>query len=167
MLIEAKKLISLPVASMEDGEKIGEITKIIVDKNSASILGFLVKSGGLLSPKLALSIVDITEWDPNGIVTNSMDNLVPPDEIVRLNDVLKSNFDIFGTKAKTESGKNLGTVDNFLIDTETGTIAKYYLKDIINGERIFSADKVIKIDKAIIFSDDVAVVPPGAQNAIA
>jgi len=34
------------------------------------------------------------------------------------------------------------------------SITKYYLRDILNRTRIIAADKVVKIDKEIIFVDD-------------
>ena len=165
MFIEAKKLIGLPVAALESQAKIGEIREIIVDPENGRLLGFLVASGGLLSAKKALAIVDVRDFDPNGIVTASADNLVEPQEIVRINEVLVNKLFLIGKSAKTEAGKNLGVVEDLLVDTETQSVAKYYLKDLLGNARILTADKVVKIDKVIIFSDEVAEPPPGAVGA--
>lgn len=167
MFIQARKLIGLPVAAIDTGSKVGEIRKIVIEPKNGTFLGFMVKTNGLLGATLALSSIDIQEWDPNGLVTETIDNLVEPKEIVRLNELNKVNFDLFNLRAKTESGKNLGVVEDFLLDSETGTVTKYYLNDLIRGKRVFSADKVIKIDKAIIFADDVVEIPPDAEGATA
>lgn len=167
MFIEATKLIGLPVATMDTQTKIGEIRQILVNPENGQLLGFLISPGGIFASKKVLSVVNVTDWDPKGIVTNSEDNLVPPDEIVRLKSILAKKIYLLGMSAKTESGKGLGIVDNFLVDTEAQTVVKYYLKDILGKSRIFSADKVSKIDKAIIFTDDVVEPPTGAVGAAA
>jgi len=167
MFIEAKKLIGLPVAAMDTESKVGVISKIIIDPKNGNLMGFLLKKENILSSSLALANSDISEWDPNGLLTPTIDNLVKPEEIIRLNEILQNNFDLFGLKAKTQSGKKLGQVDNFLIDSETSYVMKYYLKDLILGDRVFSSDKVVKIDKVIVFTDDVEQIPTSAEGATA
>ena len=76
MMIEAKKIIGLPIAAMESQSKIGEIRDLIIDPENGNLLGFLVQVGGFFSTGKILSIVDIREWDPNGIVTEKEENLV-------------------------------------------------------------------------------------------
>jgi len=166
-MIEAKKLIGLPVAAIDAERKIGEVKEIIVDPETGKLHGFLVKTGRVFSHTLALSIVDIKEWDPNGLVTSSVENLVEPSEIYRIKDVLDKNQLILNMHAQTESNKSLGLCENFLIDTVTESVVKFYLKDILGKTRIFPHDALVKIDKALIFRDDVAEVPSGGETAIA
>jgi uncharacterized protein YrrD len=166
MFIEAKKLIGLPVAALDVASKIAEIQKILVDPNSGNVLGFLVSAGGLFSPKKIVSAVDIREWDPNGLITDSVENLVGPAEIVRVKEVLDQKIDLFGMKAKTKKGKNLGNIEDFLIDTATTTVMKYYVKDLVLKSRVFPSDKVVKIEKnTIVFDDDIAEMPSNAAGA--
>jgi len=165
MFIEARKLIGLPIAAMDTQAKIGEIREVLVDPENGRLLGFLVGEGGIFSTQKALSIVDVRDFDPNGLVTESSENLVAPAEIVRIKEVLDKKIFLIGKSAKTESGKSLGKIEDLLIDTDTQSVAKYYLKDLLGNSRIFTTDKVIKIDKAIIFSDEVAEPPQGAVGA--
>ena len=167
MFIEAKKLIGLPVAAFDTQSKIGVIRELIVDPENGHLMGFLVQVKGFFSTGKVLSEVDIREWDPNGIVTEKEENLVKREEIVRINNILKKNINLLEMSAKTESGKGLGNVENLLIDTDTSTITKYYLKDLLGKSRIFTSEKVVKIDKQIIFTDDVAEIPTGAQGVTA
>ncbi len=164
MYIEAKKLIGMPVAATDTQSKVGEIRQIIVDPENGNLLGFLVSSGGIFSPKKVLSITDIRDWDPKGIVTESIDNLVSAEEIIRIKEILDKKINLLGMRAKTESGKGLGVVEDLLIDTDNQCVGKYYLKDLLGDARVFGSEKVQKIDTAIIFSDDVAEPPTGAAG---
>lgn len=167
MFIEARKLIGLPVAAQDSQSKIGRISQILVDPQNGRLLGFLVQEGGFFSAKKALSIVDVREWDPNGLVTTSVENLVPPAEIIRLREILAKKIFLLGMKAKTEQGKSLGLLEDFLIDTGTESVTKYYLKDLLGKARVLPSDKVVRIDKTIIFADDVGEPPTGAVGAAA
>ena len=160
MMIEATKLINLPVAAEDTLAKAGEIRQIVIDPENGRVLGFLV-SGGIFSKPLALSIVDIKFWDPQGLVTTYEKNLVPPSEIVRIKVVLDKKINLLNLPAQTESGKPLGRVEDFLIDTETECIVKYYLRDLLGKSRIMPADKVISIDKTIVFTDDEGEITSG------
>lgn len=153
MIIEANKLIGLPVAAEDILSKVGVIRQIIVNPENGQLMGFLVLTG-FFSPAKVLSTMDIKFWDKDGIITELEENLVDQDEIVRIHKVLEDKINLFEMPAETESGKSLGKVENFLINTETGSVVKYYLKDMIGQSRFMPADKVIKIDKNIIFEDD-------------
>lgn len=165
MFIQARKLIGLPIAAVDASSKVGEIANIVIDPVNGQVLGFLIKTGGIFSPAMALSIVDVREWDPNGLVTSSIDNLINPNEIVRIKTIISNKIDLLKMSAKTESGKSLGQVEDLLINTDTTSVAKYYLKDLLGNSRVLPADKVIKIDKHIIFADDVGELGGGVVGA--
>lgn len=161
MFIEATKLINLPVAAEDTVSKIGEIRQIVVDPANGRVLGFLVSGGGIFTKPMALSIIDIKFWDPAGLVTAYAKNIVSPAEIVRIKNVVDRKINLLQMPAQTESGKSLGQTQDFLIDTETESIVKYYLKDLLGKSRVMPADQVISIDKVIVFADDEGEITSG------
>lgn len=166
MFIEGTKILGLAVAAVDEQAKIGIVKDLIIDPENGNLLGFIVKSG-IFSPFKILSAQDIVEWDQNGIITSSADNLVLKEEILRINEIIKRRIFLIGMGARLESGKSLGNVEDLLIDTDNLCVAKYYMIDYLGDKRILTADKVIKIDKYIIFADDIAEAPPGAEGAVA
>lgn len=169
MFIEARKLIGLPLAAMETQSKIGEIREVLIEPENGKLLGFLVQQGAtgwrIFSPLKALAVVDVKAWDPHGLVTQSLENLVEPQEIVRIQEVLDKKIKLLGLPAKTESGKNLGKVEDFLIDSVTETVVKIYLQDLLGNSRIFAWEKIIKIDQAVILADETLEPPKEAVGA--
>lgn len=160
MFVEAIKLINLPLAAEDTLSKIGTIRQIFVDHENGHILGFLLAKG-FFSPAKVITIKDIKYWDLNGLVTETEENIVNIDDIVRIKKIFENEINLFDIPAETESGKKLGTVNNFLIDTDAEMIVKYYLEDLFGDMRVMPADKVIKIDKKIIFADDEAEIESG------
>lgn len=164
MLIEAKNIIGLPVASIEEQSKIGEIKVVFVDPENGTVIGFGLRQG-FLGKRKVISFLDVKEWDPNGIVISSEDEVVLPEEIIRIKSIIDTDNYLMGKPAENESGKKLGKVDDFLIDTETGAVTKYYIEDLLGNSRIFPQEKVVRIDKTIVFFDDEGEVKSGAVEA--
>lgn len=169
MLIEASKLINLPIGALDAQSKIGSVQNIIVDPKNGELLGFFVKEGRFFSPTLVLSTQDVTEFDANGLVTKNIENFVELKEIIKIKDAVKKNIKIIGANAITESGNKIGRVFDLLINTETSMVAKYYIKGFFQ-DKIIPAEKIIKINKkGVIFSDDatekVPIIEP--ESAVA
>lgn len=167
MLIQATILKNLPVASIEDQAKIGHVDGLIIDPKNGKIEALQVKPNLLFSKNKILSTIDIVETDSNGLVTKNQENLVVPEEIIRVREILTKKIPVLGQIAVTESGNKLGHINDLLIDSESWMILKYYVKSAWE-DRILAADKIVKItEKAVIFTDDViektpVVEPEGA-----
>ncbi len=167
MFIEATKLIGLPVAASDTQSKIGEIRQIVIDPENGRLLGFVVSKNELFHPKKVLSVIDIKDWDPNGVVVDSIDNLIDSTEILRINELLAKRINFLNMKAETQSGKSLGEVEDILIDTGAQVVVKYYLRDVLGSSRIFPSEKVVKIEKkTIYFTDDNAEMPQDAAAGV-
>lgn len=156
MLLEAKNILGLPIATLDEKEKIGLVKQIIVDKRNAKVLGFIVSIGSFLFGKnLFLSESDVLDVDINGITTQNKDNLIDPDEVMRVKKIVDERFSIFGLKATTKSKNKLGKISNFVIETNTLQIVKFYINTMFE-HKIIGHDKVYKITKKeVIFKDDV------------
>ncbi len=154
MLIEAKNFLDLPVATIEEKEKIGLVKKILIDKKNAKILGFIINTGGFLfGNDLFLSETDLLDIDTHGLTTRNKDNLVDPSEIVRVKKMLDEQFSLFRLTAMTRSKRKLGKISNFVIDTTMLQVVKFYVTGWIDN-KIIDYRHVYKItNKEIIFDD--------------
>lgn len=155
MLVQAKTLLNKPVFLNQESS-CGFIQNIIVDPENGRILAFLINMGLFRKPKV-ISEKDVLELRPDGLHIQNEKFLVCPSEIVRVKEVLERKIKILDAKAQTESKKSLGKIEDFLIETETLSIFKFYIKGgLFSPSLILPYDKVIKIEKGkIIFSDDV------------
>jgi uncharacterized protein YrrD len=163
MLIQSSTILTLPVAATDSQSLIGHVKQIIIDPQNGELLGFIVKPAGIFAKDKILSRQDIIEIDRNGIVTKSEENLLEPDEVVRINKIINSNIKIIGQNAYTESKKNLGKINDLIIDTEKQIIDKYYVHSMFE-EKILPHYKVVKInERGVFFSDDVIEQTPAAE----
>lgn len=156
MFITASKIFDLPIASLESKSKIGFVGNLIFNPDDLTLIALEVITGKFIfQKKLFLSAIDIIDFDKNAIVIRNEESLVKPQEIVRIDKIIKDKTPIFGQKAVTKSHQNLGKIFDLLIDTETSAIIKFYVSNLFQ-ERIFPSDKVEKITaKAVVFYDEV------------
>ena len=156
MFITSSKLHQLPIASLDDNKKIGQVSLVIFDPDDFSIAAIEVAIGSFIFKKmLYLSSKDVVDVDKNGLVVKNSEVLVEKNEIVRINKIIKDRTPIINQKAYTKNNKYLGKIFDLLIDTNSLTIDKFYISSFWH-ERILPRNRVIKVTKyAVIFSDDV------------
>ncbi len=161
MFKEVSLLIQTPIIAATTGRRIGKVEDFIVQPDSGKILALVAKKKTPFTKMKIISASDIYEFVPGLVVVSSEEAAVEPEEIVRVNEILKQKIKIIGNKVITKSQVYVGKVDDFLIEFPTFYLAKLYVKtnilqDLFKGEIIVPADKIIKITaKAIIVENDV------------
>lgn len=155
MLIQAKDVLNKPVFAQDIEDTVGRISDIIIDPENGKIVAFSV-ARFLQKPKI-VSEVDVLDLTKDGLLINSENALVLPSELVRIKEIIDQEIRIINSKAVTESKKSLGIIEDFLIDTETAGVAKFYIKGgLLSPSVVLPIEKVVKIEKGkIIFTNDV------------
>jgi sporulation protein YlmC with PRC-barrel domain len=144
MLLELSKLQNLSVGSFDEGDLIGVVKKVIIDKEDANVIGFVVKRHGFFGAIKAASFQDVVDIDRAGIVLRSAEALVDQNEIVRIAQIISSKFNLIGLRAISKEKKYLGRVYDGLIDSTTGDITRLYVKHLLN-EYVFERNQIDEI----------------------
>lgn len=117
MLVSVERLIGSPVLSLQTGQSICTIEKVIIDPNNFCIAAFYVRGRGLAFQPAVLFAQDIREYAELGAIVDSIDNIVSPRDMVRLNQVISLRFEVIGLKVFTEDGTKLGKVSDCVVNT--------------------------------------------------
>jgi uncharacterized protein YrrD len=144
MLIELSLLNKLPVGSFDEGGLVGKVAKVIISRENAKILGFLVKLPGFLGQTKVASFEDIVSIDQAGIVLRSSEMLVDKDEIVRIDKLLKDRFELIGLKAIAKNKTSLGIVQDALFDSDSGDLMRLYIKKFFK-DYVFERSQIIEM----------------------
>lgn len=165
MYITASKIYHLPVASLGSNSKVGEVNLIFFSPDDFTIMALEVTQGNFIfKKKLYLANADIIDLDKNGVVIKGQDSLVEKDEIIRIQKLIKSNTPIYGQKAVTKSNKYLGKITDLLIDSQSLTISRFYISNLLD-ERILPMSRVEKAtSQAVIFSDEIINQTPMVET---
>jgi len=152
MLLELTKLNSLAVATFEDNGLIGRVEKTLISKEDQKAIGFLVKLSGWLKSRKVASLEDVISIDQAGIVLRSNESLVDQGEIVRIQQIIDSRFNLLSLPCRTKNGHYIGRVSDALIETDSGLIMRLYVKKIFSYF-VFERSQIISIKKDYIILD--------------
>lgn len=160
------------VMSLRTGTAVANIGQPVINPNNLKIEGFYCEDIFSRS-QLVLLHQDIREILPQGFVVDDVDVLVPPAELVRLEDVLSLNFQLIGKPVETQSKEKVGKVADFATELESMYIQKLYvsrsvLKSLTTGQLSVDRNNIIEItNRRIIITDLLKTAPATASASIA
>lgn len=124
MLMVGSRFIGMPVLSLHIGGQTASIKRAIIDPEDLKIIAFELEGAILKDPEIGsfLMAEDIRETSNQGLVVDSADRFVEPEDVIRLNDVLELNFDLKGLAVVSKEGKKdkkLGKIIDYTVDSST------------------------------------------------
>ena len=107
-----------------------------------------------------LSVEDVREFSPNGLIVDSGSRFVSRSDVVRLDKMMSLGFDLIDHKVVSESGKKIGKIKDYTIDTKTFVIYQIIvdrpiLKSFIDPELTINRSQISEVDdyKVVIKND--------------
>lgn len=173
MLIPYTKLIDANIIESKGQTRLGQVYDFVILKSELKVGGILTKSKSILTKKnKAISISDIEEITSGRhvVIVRDQDALSDLSELIRLNEAFKKGYAGIGQKVQTRSGKKIGKVFDYLIQSDTFVIRKFYVKGLFS-ERIIASSNVVEMtdDRRIIIKDDYAAVKltsPAVESSV-
>ncbi len=161
MLILSEAISGKKVMSMHVGGAIATLGAPIIDPANLKIIGFSVTARGMKYFSV-LHSSDIREWSPIGAIVNSEDSIMEVDEnMPKIRDLVEGDFNLTGIGVRTESGKRLGKVRNFVFETDGFFVVKLNIEKrsllgLINTPISIERDSVVNVTKKYIVISDNA-----------
>ncbi len=171
MLVSANRLIGTPILSMQATAQIATVESAIVDPNSFKIIAFKL-GGGVVAKSNAyiLDVKSIREYSRYGMVIDSVDELVEPDDIIKISEILKLNFDLIGLKVETKKGSKLGKVSDYTVTNDNFSIQQIIvkrplIKSFMDPELTIPRKEIVEItDYKVIVKDEEKVIRARAEK---
>lgn len=152
------RLIGTPVLSIQIGGPIGRVTSSILDPNTLKIIAFRLE-GPLIRDNNLLDVRSIREYSEYGMVVDDIDELVTDSDVIKIQEILKLNFDLIGLKVETKKGNKLGKVSDFTVTSEDFftkqiIVKRPVVKSLNDPELIISRQEIVEItDYKVIVKD--------------
>jgi sporulation protein YlmC with PRC-barrel domain len=169
MLQLSGRLLNMSVLSLRTGTVIATVTGPIINPDSLKIEGFYCQDK-FNKKELVLLYQDIRDVMPNGYVVNDHDVLSEPEELVRLKNVLKLNFELINKPVVTVGKQKVGKVSDYAAETETMFIQKIYvaqsvLKSFTGGSLSIDRSQINEITPRRIIINDLLENSPAPATA--
>ena len=156
MLMVGSRFIGMPILSLHIGGQTAAVKRAIVDPEDLRIIAFELEGPILKDPEIGsyLMAEDIRETSNQGLVVDSADRFVNPEDVIRLNNVLELNFDLEGLKVVTKEGKSvkkLGKVVDYTVDSSTLSVFQIiaqrpFMESFVDPQLTINRSQITEID---------------------
>jgi uncharacterized protein YrrD len=157
-MLKGRDILDKPIVSYDTGERFDKVKDLVFDQNNNQLLGLLLEEAGWLSSAKVILLKDIKAVGPDTVIVPSKDAVVSANEITVIEQILKHNNILKGTRIMTTDGRDLGTMVDLYFDEQTGSVEGYEVSgglfaDAYSGRSFVPAIQTLKI------GEDVAFVP--------
>lgn len=162
MLLIGSRLIGTPIMGLQTGTALARTAKAIIDPRNLTIVAYEL-SGPLLDrqPSL-LRIVDIRELSDIGMIVDSSDEFITPDEVIKIQSVYDLHFDLIGLNVIDDKKHKLGKVAAYTIEATSFVIEQLNVKRPLL--RSFGDTELLIHRSQIIEINDTTIIVRSAQN---
>ncbi len=173
MLISNSQLVDCPVLSLHIGTEIARVVEPIIDPDSLKIIAFRVEGKMVRAEETGdiLPVDSVREFSRMGLIIDSIDELTKSDDIVKIQQVLRLNFNLIGLKVVTKQKKSkLGKIIGFTLDVESWhvqqiVVQRPVLKAFFDPELRISRQQIVEVnDYQVVVKDEHEKVKSKVQK---
>lgn len=161
----SRKYLSLPIISLQEGQQIGYVKSLILDASTKSLAAIVVDPKGLFKDQRIIPYSKVVSVGDDAITIDKESHVEKTSNLPELLDLVKGKLTIIGTKMVTETGKTLGTAEEYYVDPKTGEITQIEisggkLEGFLSGKAWIAAEYITTI------GHDVIVARKESENAL-
>ena len=145
---------------MQSTGPIGQISSLIVDPDKLKVIAFKLSGHLVNRNENILDVKSIREFSEFGMVIDSSDELVNPDDVVHIKKILDLNFSLIDLKVESKKGSKLGKVFDFTVTDDNFSIQQLIVrrplvKAFIDPELTIPRTEIVEItDYKVIVKDE-------------
>ncbi len=157
MLMLSQRLLEKPVMSLQTGAEIAHTKQAIIDPASLQIIGYYVESKIKKEDALILKAQDVREVSQIGLIVDSIDEILPEGDLLRIKEITKLHFGLIGMQVIDEKKRKLGKVVDYGIDPRSFMIHQLHVKQPIL-KSFHVAEVLINRTQIVEINDDEIIV---------
>lgn len=170
MLFASERLLNTPVMSLQTGGELARTRKPIIDPSNLKIVAYELSGHLLNQPTSLLLTEDIREISNVGIIIDSSDEFITPQDVVRINNIYQLSFSLPDKIVKDETGRKLGKVTDFSMEPNSFMIKQLIvkrplLKSFSDTELIIDRTQITEVDDTTIVIKNDEREPAPAERA--
>lgn len=151
MLVTGSELVSMPIMSLQTGTLLATAQDAIIDPNDLSIKAYEVEGPNLDTRPSLLLIEDIRELSTLGMIVNSSDEFVSPEDIIKIEPLYEMKYDVLHKHVIDQDRHKIGKVTDYTIDIDSFTIQQLnvkrpLLKSLNEAELLIHRSQIVEIN---------------------
>jgi uncharacterized protein YrrD len=165
VLLRGTDLVGLPVVTLA-GEDIAEVRDVLFDPQSGQVLGFTLNKRGRLAGRMkeVLTREQIHAVGPAAVMVRADVTLGPPSASAPTG--RDGPGDVIGDRVMTDSGVQVGTVSDVVIDTANGSVVGYEVRSADEPKQRKGRRSYLPLPETGAVSGEALIVPASAVDYI-
>lgn len=119
---KSKQLIAMPVISLEEGQQVGTVKKLLINPSQKEVIALIIEQKGWFKEQKFVPFNRISSVGEDIITIDQSTGLEKGSSLPEIMRFFKDQVEIIGAKLITENGAILGYVDEYYLDLSTGSI---------------------------------------------
>jgi uncharacterized protein YrrD len=149
----------LLVVTRDSGRKLGKVEDLVLDRQGSRILGILVDEAGWFKEAKVVPWPSFRVIGLDAVIIDEEASVKKASEVPEMSEVLKRGNVLVGARVATTDGRELGKIEDFYFDPETGLVKGFELSG--GKGRSF-----LPTPASFQAGEDVALVDPSVVETI-
>ncbi|UWG97726.1 PRC-barrel domain-containing protein [Dehalobacter sp. DCM] len=154
-MLPSKRILSLPIISLKEGQQIGLVRNIVIDPAAKSVAALIVDPKGFFKEQRIIPFNRVVSVGENAITVGAEKQAEKATNLPEMMELLKEKAALIGIKVITANGKTLGLIEEFYVDEESGAIACLEISGgkidgLLKGKARLNADDVLTIGADVV-----------------
>jgi len=161
----SRNFLSLPIVSLREGQHIGYVKQLVVDRQRKAIAALVIDPKGFFKDQRIIAYNKVISVGDDAITIDQGTHVEKAPNLPEIITLLREKSSIIGTKVVTETGKTLGTAEEYYVDCQDGSITLLEIsggkiEGFLNGKALLAAQHVLTI------GHDVIVAEKGSESKL-
>lgn len=160
MLISGSQLINTPVMGLQTGKELAKTSVAVINPHNLSIIAYRISGPHLDHDPSYLRAADIREMGSLGMIVDSSDEFLEPDDIISDKKIYDLDFNLEGKHVVDDHKKKVGKVTEYIVDIDSFVIQQLIvrrplLKSFGDDELIIHRGQIVEV------TDDLIIIKSG------
>lgn len=171
MLITADRLLETPVLGLQTGGELARTCAAVIDPGTLTILAYELTGPLLDTQPSLLRIIDIREISDIGLIVDSSDEFVAPDDVIKLGEIYQLHFEPLGMQVLDEKRHKLGKVNGYTLNTsdfmiQQLSVKRPFFKSLSDTELLVHRSQITEINNDAIIIHAEADIPEPLSESV-
>ncbi len=153
----SREIIGLRIISISDGTQVGYVKDYVLNPQGGSLEFIIVDQPSDLFGAKVIAFADILGIGEFAVTIPDSKVIQDVAQNLIVQDLLKTNVSVIGTKVLTKKGSLVGEVEEIVFDEETGKVASCIFLDSKGEKHQVSAERIITYGKELLVIEGLGV----------
>lgn len=155
MLLPLNRILHTPVMSLQTGAELARIKQVLIDPRDLTVVAYELEGHNLDQHPSYLRPVDARELSQLGLIVDSNEEFIGPEDVIRIKEVIDFDFSLIGLEVIDANNKKLGKILSFSLDAGSFSVQQLsvkrpLLKSFGETELLINRSQIIEVSDTAI-----------------